>query len=81
MSDVFGAVGSVLSEPPVDLKALHAKIGQLTLENDFFRRRAHQSGTAGREAMIARTHALPVSQQARLEVGAATCSSNVCGAE
>lgn len=22
-------------EPPVDLKALHAKIGQLTLENDF----------------------------------------------
>lgn len=23
------------SEPPVDLKALHAKIGQLTLENDF----------------------------------------------
>ena len=21
--------------PPVDLKALHAKIGQLTLENDF----------------------------------------------
>ena len=23
------------SEPPVDLKALHAKIGQLALENDF----------------------------------------------
>ncbi|KVT52564.1 transposase [Burkholderia ubonensis] len=33
--DVFGVVGSVSSEPPVDLKALHAKIGQLTLENDF----------------------------------------------
>jgi transposase len=31
---VFG--GSVAAEaPPVDLKALHAKIGQLTLENDF----------------------------------------------
>ena len=23
------------SEPPVDVKAMHAKIGQLTLENDF----------------------------------------------
>ena len=23
------------SEPPVDVKTLHAKIGQLTLENDF----------------------------------------------
>ena len=31
-SEVFGG-GS--SEPTVDLKALHAKIGQLTLENDF----------------------------------------------
>ena len=26
---------SLAVEPPVDLKALHAKIGQLTLENDF----------------------------------------------
>jgi len=32
--DVFGGA-SALAEPPVDLKALHAKIGQLTLENDF----------------------------------------------
>lgn len=31
---VFG--GAVAPEsPPVDLKGLHAKIGQLTLENDF----------------------------------------------
>ena len=30
---VFGAETS--SEPKVDLKELHAKIGQLTLENDF----------------------------------------------
>ena len=31
---VFG--GAAASEaPPVDLKALHAKIGQLALENDF----------------------------------------------
>ena len=32
--DAFGGTRSP-SEPPVDLKALHAKIGQLTLENDF----------------------------------------------
>jgi transposase len=32
--DVFGG-GSAVAEPPVDLKVLHAKIGQLTLENDF----------------------------------------------
>lgn len=27
--------GKRLSDPPVDLKALHAKSGELTLENDF----------------------------------------------
>jgi transposase len=32
-ADVFG--GGAPNEPPVDLKVLHAKIGQLTLENDF----------------------------------------------
>ena len=30
---VFGAESA--SEPAIDLKELHAKIGQLTLENDF----------------------------------------------
>ena len=33
-ADVFGR-GGAASEPPVDMKTLHAKIGQLTLENDF----------------------------------------------
>jgi len=33
-ADVFGGAPTP-SEPPVDLKALHAKIGQLALENDF----------------------------------------------
>ena len=33
-ADVFGG-SSTPAQPPVDLKALHAKIGQLTLENDF----------------------------------------------
>ncbi|CAJ4844973.1 transposase family protein [Burkholderia pseudomallei MSHR983] len=34
-ADVFGSPGTASNEPPVDLKSLHAKIGQLTLENDF----------------------------------------------
>ena len=35
-ADVFGAgSGSGPSEPAVDVKSLHAKIGALTLENDF----------------------------------------------
>ena len=32
-ADVFG--GDEPKEPPVDVKVLHAKIGELTLENDF----------------------------------------------
>ena len=28
--------GGTEKEPPVDIEALHAKIGELTLENDFF---------------------------------------------
>jgi transposase-like protein len=32
--DVFGGT-SAPAEPAVDVKVLHAKIGQLTLENDF----------------------------------------------
>ena len=50
---------------PVDLKALHAKIGELALENDFFGRRAHQGGLVERKAMIDRTHDLPISRQAK----------------
>ncbi|MFL9965392.1 IS3 family transposase, partial [Paraburkholderia sediminicola] len=65
-ADVFGAGGTAASEPQVDLKELHAKIGRLTLENEFFKRRAQQGGIAERKAMIDRDHALPVSQQARL---------------
>ena len=37
-ADVFGpGSGSRLAEPAIDVKSLHAKIGELTLENDFFR--------------------------------------------
>ncbi|GAB9169037.1 IS3 family transposase [Bradyrhizobium diazoefficiens] len=34
-SEVFGPGGGVLAMPAVDVKSLHAKIGELTLENDF----------------------------------------------
>ncbi|MCH7916206.1 MAG: IS3 family transposase [Deltaproteobacteria bacterium] len=50
--------------PPIDIKALHAKIGELILENGFFRRSAHQGRPAERKTMIDRTHPLPISRQA-----------------
>jgi transposase len=35
-ADVFGpGGGDKTAQPPVDVKSLHAKIGELTLENDF----------------------------------------------
>ncbi|WP_175912523.1 IS3 family transposase [Burkholderia sp. BCC1640] len=72
-ADVFGAGGAPSNEPPVDLKSLHAKIGQLALENGFFKRRARQGGIAERKEMIDRKHTLPIAQQARL-VGVARSS-------
>ncbi|MGA7972526.1 MAG: IS3 family transposase [Pseudolabrys sp.] len=64
-ADVFGP-GSGAAAPPVDVKSLHAKIGELTLENGFFRRRAHQGGIAERKAMIDREHELPITKQAEV---------------
>jgi transposase-like protein len=34
-ANVFGPGGSATLQPGVDVKSLHAKIGELTLENDF----------------------------------------------
>lgn len=34
-ADVFGGTAAAAAQPPVDVKVLHAKIGQLALENDF----------------------------------------------
>ncbi|WP_373429603.1 MULTISPECIES: IS3 family transposase [Cupriavidus] len=66
-ADVFGGGKTkTAAEPPVDVKALHAKIGQLTLENDFLGARARQGGIAERKAMIDRDHPLPVSRQVKL---------------
>ncbi|WP_427147099.1 IS3 family transposase [Rhizobium leguminosarum] len=52
--------------PIVDVKTLHAKIGELTLENDFLGRSARQGGIAGRKKMIDRQHKLSVVCQAKL---------------
>ena len=34
-ANVFGSGGAAVAAPAVDIKSLHAKIGELTLENDF----------------------------------------------
>ena len=34
-SGVFGPDSAALATPAIDVKSLHAKIGELTLENDF----------------------------------------------
>ena len=39
--DIFGGADPV---KPVDLSLLHAKIGQLTLENDFLERALDKAG-------------------------------------
>jgi hypothetical protein len=33
-SEVFGSGNMALAAPAIDVKSLHAKIGELTLEND-----------------------------------------------
>jgi transposase len=34
-ADIFNPNGTATAQPTVDVKSLHAKIGELTLENDF----------------------------------------------
>ena len=67
-ADIFSPNGAATAQPAIDVKALHAKIGELTLENDsrFFRSRAHQGGIAERKAMIDREHDLPITKQAEI---------------
>ncbi len=42
-TEVFNASGGS-AEPPVDVKTLHAKIGELALENDFLERALGKAG-------------------------------------
>lgn len=41
-ASAFGGEGSAM--PPVDVKTLHAKIGELTLENDFLEGALNKAG-------------------------------------
>ena len=44
-ANVFGAdAGEKSSTPAIDIKALHAKIGELTLENDFLEGALNKAG-------------------------------------
>jgi transposase len=45
-ADVFGTASAPADDPPVDLNTLHAKIGQLALENDFL------SGPLGKAGLL-----------------------------
>jgi transposase len=43
-ADIFGSNGSATAQPPIDVKSLHAKIGELTLENDFLEGALNKAG-------------------------------------
>ena len=52
---LFGT-GTGQAEKPVDMKVLHAKIGELALENDFLESALTKAGLPGRKAMTDRDH-------------------------
>ena len=58
--------GGAPDERDDQIKVLHAKIGELSMEKDFFIKGARSRPIAERRAMIARTHALPVIRQCKL---------------
>ena len=62
---VFGSETRGDSQGPA-LTVLHAKIGELTLENDFLAGAPGQGGFAERKAMIDRSHDLPITRQAKM---------------
>jgi len=37
-ADIFSPNGTATAQPAIDVKSLHAKIGELTLENDLYER-------------------------------------------
>jgi transposase-like protein len=43
-SEIFGPGGGTPATPAVDVKSLHAKIGELTLENDFLEQALSKAG-------------------------------------
>jgi len=47
VTGIFGEAGKAETAPVIDVKSLHAKIGELTLENDFL------SGALGKAGLLA----------------------------
>lgn len=47
VTGIFGEAGKAAAAPVIDVKSLHAKIGELTLENDFL------SGALGKAGLLA----------------------------
>ena len=43
---MFGSEKAAAANPPVDVKTLHAKIGELTLANDFLEHALGKAGTS-----------------------------------
>jgi transposase len=77
-ADMFGPGSGTAAQPEVDVKALHAKIGELTLENDFLRVRSPRR-IAERKAMIDREHDLPIAGQAQLlSISNQVCTPSSC---
>ena len=48
VTGIFGDAGKAEAAPVIDVKSLHAKIGEQTLENDFL------SGALGKVGLLAR---------------------------
>ena len=73
-ADAFGAGGSGTEKAEIDVKSLHAKIGELTLRIIFSIgvEGAHQGGMAERKTMIDREHELPITKQAEALAAAAS---------
>ncbi|WP_281020121.1 IS3 family transposase [Minwuia sp. IMCC3060] len=67
VTGVFDDTPKAAKEPQIDVKSLHAKIGQLALENDFLGGRARQGrSVAERKEMTGPDHRLSLTRQARL---------------
>src|SRR5450756_973785 len=54
-ADVFGP-GNGAAQPVVDVKSLHAKIGELTLENDFLEGALSKAGLLNAKRSVSYTH-------------------------
>ncbi|WP_119629369.1 IS3 family transposase [Methylocaldum marinum] len=65
-SDVFATAAERSASKGPDVKELHAKIGELAMENGFFSRRARSHGRCERQTMIDRSDKLPVVRQCAL---------------